>query len=418
MQITSSRIDYRLTALGAAVLGAALLTGCSGTQPVNASNAPATETAVTVAVANVERRPISRTLTISSELVPYQEIDLYAKESGYLKQLLVDYGTRVKKGQLVAELEIPELQMQLQQDAAAIKNQQGLIDQFQHQAERVGAQVNMYELQFKRLKSVADAKKGMVAQQEVDDADDKYLAAQAQFEAAKSSVASAQSELAAAQAREQRDRVLFDYSRIYAPFSGIITQRYANEGTLVQAGTSSSTNVLPIAKLSQDDLFRLVIPVPESYVRYIHVGDPVAVHVSSLDRNFPGTVTRFSTDVNQSTRTMHTEVNVPNPKGVLMPGLYADATITLEKKNDALSVPLQAVNQGTNGATVDVVTPENRIEVRPVQLGLESADWAQVVSGLNGGEKVVVSDRSALKQGNPVTPHPAEMSEYQSNQNQ
>lgn len=418
MQITSSRIDYRLTALGAAVLGAALLTGCSGTQPVNASNAPATETAVTVAVANVERRPISRTLTISSELVPYQEIDLYAKESGYLKQLLVDYGTRVKKGQLVAELEIPELQMQLQQDAAAIKNQQGLIDQFQHQAERVGAQVNMYELQFKRLKSVADAKKGMVAQQEVDDADDKYLAAQAQFEAAKSSVASAQSELAAAQAREQRDRVLFDYSRIYAPFSGIITQRYANEGTLVQAGTSSSTNVLPIAKLSQDDLFRLVIPVPESYVRYIHVGDPVAVHVSSLDRNFPGTVTRFSTDVNQSTRTMHTEVNVPNPKGVLMPGLYADATITLEKKNDALSVPLQAVNEGTNGATVDVVTPENRIEVRPVQLGLESADWAQVVSGLNGGEKVVVSDRSALKQGNPVTPHPAEMSEYQSNQNQ
>ncbi len=401
--------------LVAAVAG--LLAGCSGTQKVDASNAPAAETAVSVAVANVERRPISRTLTISSELVPYQEIDLYAKESGYLKQLLVDYGTRVKKGQLVAVLEIPELEMQLQQDAAAIKNQQGLIEQYQHQAERVGAQVNMYELQFKRLKSVADAKPGMVAQQEVDDADDKYLAAQAQLEAAKSSVASAQSELAAAQAREQRDRVLYDYSKIYAPFTGVITQRYANEGTLVQAGTSSSTNVLPIAKLSQDDLFRLVIPVPESYVKYIHVGDPVAVHVSSLDRNFPGTVKRFSTDVNQSTRTMHTEVDVPNQNGVLMPGLYADATITLEKKNNALCVPLQAVNQGGNADTVDVVTPQNRIEVRPVQLGLESANWAEVVSGLSGGEKVVVSDRASLKAGNPVTPRPAELSEFQSNQN-
>ena len=412
MQITTRRFELLLLATAAG-----LFSGCSDTQKVNASNPPPGETAVTVAVANVERRPISRTLTIASELVPYQEIDLYAKESGYLKQLLVDYGTRVKKGQLVAELEIPELQMQLQQDAAAIKNQQGLIDQYRHQVERVGAQVNMYELQFKRLKSVSDAKPGMVAQQEVDDADDKYLAAQAQLEAAKSSVASAQSELAAAQAREQRDRVLYDYSKIYAPFAGIITQRYANEGTLVQAGTNSSNNVLPIAKLSQDDLFRLVIPVPESYVKYIRVGDPVAVHVSSLDRNFPGTVKRFSTDVNQSTRTMHTEVDVPNPNGALMPGLYADATITLEKKNDALSVPLQAVNQSANGGTVDVVTPQNRIEVRPIQLGLESASWAQVLSGLSDGEKVVVSDRASLKPGNPVIPHPAEMSEYQSNQN-
>lgn len=407
--------SYQLLLLASA---AAFFTGCSGTQKVDASSGPAPESAVTVAVAPVARHPISRAITISSELVPYQEIDLYAKESGYLKQLLVDYGTRVKKGQLVAELEIPELQMQLQQDAAAIKNQQELVQQFQHQAERVGAQVNMYELQFKRLKSVADSKPGMVAQQEVDDADDKYLAAQAQYEAAKSSVSSAQSELAAAQAREQRDRVLFEYSKIYAPFAGIITQRYANEGTLVQAGTSSSTNVLPIAKLSEDDLFRLVIPVPESYVKYIHVGDPVAVHVSSLDRNFPGTVKRFSTDVNQSTRTMHTEVDVPNPGWVLMPGLYADATITLEKKNDALTIPLQAVTQNGNGATVDVVTPENRIEVRPIQLGLESANLAEVVSGLRNGEKVVVSDRASLKAGNMVISHPAEMSDYQASQNQ
>ena len=113
----------------------------------------------------------------------------------------------------------------------------------------------------------------------------------------------------------------------------------------MQAGTSSSTQAMPLVRLSQDDRFRLVIPVPESYVHYIHVGDPVSVLVPSLNRTFPGKVARFSVDVQEDTRTMHTEVDVPNPDRILVPGLYAEATITLEKKNNALAVPLQAVSQ-------------------------------------------------------------------------
>jgi RND family efflux transporter MFP subunit len=404
--------ESRLLLVAAPALAVAILAGCGKTQQVAASNGQPAMEAVTVGVASVVRKPISRQITISSELVPYQEIDIYAKESGYLKQLLVDYGTRVEKGQLVATLEIPELQMQLQQDAAAIKNQQELIQQFQHQVERVGAQVHMYELQFKRLKSVSDSKPGMVAQQEVDDADDKYLASQAQLEAAKSSVASAQSELAAAQAKEQRDQVLFGYSRIYAPFAGVITQRFANEGTLVQAGTSSSTNVLPIARLSQEDLYRLVIPVPESDVKYIHVGDPVEVHVGSLERTFPGKVVRFSGDLTQDTRTMHTEVDVLNPSHVLIPGMEAEATLTLQRDNKALAVPLQAINHEAEKTTVYVVTRDGKIEDRPVQLGLQSANDAQIVSGLNEGDKVVVSDRGSLKPGESVQPHTVELLEY------
>src|SRR5580700_7242963 len=280
----------------ATLLAVALFVGCSG-QKLNVSEASGAPAVVPVGVAPVARRPILRQLTVSSELVPFQEIDIYAKESGYIKELLVDYGTRVEKGQLLAVLEIPELQMQLDQDAAAIKNQQDVVQQNQHQIERVEALVKDYQLQFTRLKTVSDNKPGLVAQQEVDDSEGKYMAADAQLEAAKSALQSARSELAGAQAKEQRDRVLFDYSKIYAPFSGVITQRYANYGTLVQAGTSSSTNVLPIAKLSEDDKFRLVIPVPESYVKFIHLGDSVDVHVPSLDRHFPGVVGRFSTDI-------------------------------------------------------------------------------------------------------------------------
>jgi RND family efflux transporter MFP subunit len=408
MQVNTYR---HISQTAIALASAALFVGCSG-QKVNVSEASGAPAAVSVGVTPVVRRPIVRQLTVSSELVPFQEIDLYAKEAGYIKELPVDYGTRVEKGQTVAVLEIPELQMQLQQDAAAIKNQQDVVKQTQHQVDSVAARVKDYQLNFTRLKNVSDSKPGLVAQQEVDDREQQYLGAEAQLEAAKSTMQSAQSELAQAEAREQRDRVLFDYSKITAPFSGVITQRYANFGTLVQAGTSSSTNVLPIAKLSEDDKFRLVIPVPESYVKYIHVGDTVAVHVSSLDRNVIGKVARFSVDVAQDTRTMHTEVDVPNPGRALIPGLYADATITLERKNDALSVPLQAINHDANGNTVYVVTPNNAIAIRPVELGLQNADWAEVTSGLNEGDSVVVSDRSALKAGAPVQPHVVEMTQF------
>ncbi|MGO9258841.1 MAG: efflux RND transporter periplasmic adaptor subunit [Bryobacteraceae bacterium] len=395
----------------AAVLSAVVFVGCSSSK-VKASGTQPAQASVTVGVAPVVRKPIVRQITVSSELVPFQEIDLYAKESGYIKDLLVDYGTRVKKGDKIAVLEIPELEMQLQQDAAAIKDREDMVHQAQRQVERVDAQVKPYQLQYNRIKEVAETKKGLVAQQEVDDWEGKYLAAAAQLEAAKSALQSADSELLAAKAKEQHDRILFDYSTVYAPFDGVITQRYANYGTLVQAGTSSSTNVLPIARLSEDDKFRLVIPVPESYVKFIHIDDPVDVHVSSLDRHFPGKVVRFSTDVAQDTRTMHTEVDVLNPTHVLIPGLYADATLTLERKNNALSVPLQAINHEAAGDTVFVVTAGNQIEIRPIQVGLQSASWVEVLSGLKEGDSVVVSDRAALKAGNLVQPHAVEATEY------
>ena len=394
---------------------AALLAGCSGPEKVSAGTPQAEQAdAVSVGVTPAERQTIVRQLTVSSELVPFQEIDVYAKESGYIKELPVDYGTHVKQGQLIAVLEIPELEMQLQQDAAAIKNQQDMVTQMEHQIERIQAQQKVYHDYYTRLKDVSDKNPGLVALQELDDAEGKDLASQAQLESARSSKQAAQSELEAAQAKQGRDKVLYDYSRVTAPFPGVVTQRYANFGTLVQAGTSSSTNVLPIVKLSEDGTYRLVIPVPESYIKFIHINDPVDVHVSSLDKTFPGTVSRFSEDIREDTRTMHTEVDVPNPSGILLPGMYADTVLTLQKKAGVLAVPLQAVNQEADRTTVYVVTPQNRIEVRPVKLGLQSATAAEVISGLKDGENVVMSDRAALKNGTLVDPHRVEPTTYQS----
>jgi RND family efflux transporter MFP subunit len=392
-----------------------LLAGCSGSRNVQAKNpgdSDGSSQAVTVGVVKIGRKPMGRTLTLSSELVPFQEIDVFAKESGFVKELKVDYGSRVQAGQVLATLEIPELQSQLKQDDAAIKSASDQITYARNLVTRAEAQHNALQLQFSRLDSVSKSKPGLVAQQEVDDTEGRALASAAQEEAARSNLQTAESQLAAAQAKRQHDQDLADYSKITAPFAGTVTQRYANLGTLVQAGTNSTTQALPIVRLSQDDLFRLVIPVPETYVRFIHIGDPVSVTVPSLERTFPGKVTRFSVDVREDTRTMHTEVDVPNTNRVLIPGLYAQATISLERRAEALALPLQALNQENGETSVDVVTASNAIERRKVVIGIQTDTDAEIVSGLREGELVVVSDRSSLKPGQAVRPQPADLIQY------
>ncbi|MFY9907568.1 MAG: efflux RND transporter periplasmic adaptor subunit [Terriglobales bacterium] len=382
---------------------------CSGSGNDRAQvNAPS----VTVGVTKVVRKSLGRQITLSSELVPFQEIDVYAKESGFVSKLMVDYGTRVKAGQVMAILEIPELQAQLQEDQAEIKNAMNQVSRAQHELERNQAQYNALHLEYTRLNGVFQSQPGIVAQQEVDDAQGKDLAASSQVDAAQAGLEATQSQLAAAKAKMAHDQSLFDYSKITAPFSGTVTERYANLGTLVQAGTGSSTQAMPIVRLSQDDLFRLVIPVPESYVQYIKVGDPVDVRVPSLSRTFPGKVARFSVDVREDTRTMHTEVDVPNPQRVLLPGLYADAVLSLDRKVDVETVPVQALNHEGEKTTVLVVGSNDELQDRTVELGLETASDAEITSGLSEGEQVVVSDRSGLKAGEKVHPQTVAVMDY------
>lgn len=385
------------------------LTSCSGNRPPVEASAPG----VTVGVAKILRRNLKREITLSSELVPFQEIDVYAKEAGYVKNLYVDYGTRVKAGQLIATLEIPELEAQLREDDAEIKNSADVVTRSQHELKRYQAQYKVLHLEYTRLNDVFKSQPGIVAQQEVDDAQGKDLAASSQVDAGQAALEAAQSSLNVAKAKLFHDQTLYDYAKITAPFAGVVTQRYANLGTLVQAGTSSSTQAMPIVKLSEDDRFRLVMPVPESYVRYIRIGEPVDVRVPSLGRTFPGKVARFSVDVTTSTRTMHTEVDVENPKRLLVPGSYAEADLTLEQKNGVAAVPVQALNHEGDKTTVYVVDANGKVEDRPVTLGLQTENSAEVISGLSEGEQVVVSDRSGLKSGESVRTQLVQLMQYQ-----
>jgi RND family efflux transporter MFP subunit len=358
----------------------------------------------TVAVARVTRGDVSQVLTVAAEFRPYQEIDVHAKVAGYVKTIPVDVGDRVKPGQLLALLEVPELQNELQQDEAAVKRSTEEINRAQADVERAESAHEVTHLASTRLASVSKERAGLVAQQDLDEAAGRDRVAEAQVSTSKAALAAARQQLAFATANQAKTETLLAYTRITAPFEGVVTQRYADTGAMIQAGTSSQTQAMPVVKLSQNNLLRLIIPVPESAVPQIHVKEPVDVRVQALGRNFPGTVARFADRVDAETRTMRVEVDVPNASLELVPGMYAQASISLDQMKNALTIPVQAVDRVDSKAHVMVVTADHTIATRDVELGLESSDRVVVTRGLELGDLVVIGSRAQLKAGTAVAP--------------
>jgi RND family efflux transporter MFP subunit len=244
----------------------------------------------------------------------------------------------------------------------------------------------------------------LVAQQDVDDKNGKDKVSQADFDTAQAALASAGAQLDVAKANQDRVHALFDYSRVTAPFAGVVTKRYADIGTMIQQGTASTTQALPVVRIAEDDVLRLVIPVPESAVPAIHPGADVDVTVPVLSRTFTGKVARDASQLDLSTRTMHTEVDVTNPARLLVPGMYAEATIVLSHLDRVLTVPLTALDRTEQGASVLRVGSGNVLERRAVTLGIETTDTAEIVSGLAEGDLVVTGSRSLLQPGVAVAP--------------
>src|SRR6185437_11488354 len=212
-----------------------------------------------------------------------------------------------------------------------------------------------------RLKQAAQARPGLVAEQELDDASAKDRAAEAQVEEAKSALSAARQQLDVSKANHLQVSALSDYSRITAPFAGVVTWRYADTGALVQAGTSNS-NAQPVVKLAQVDVLRLRIPVPGSIAANVHKGDTADVRVQATGEHFSGEVSRTTDALDPSTRTMQVEVDVPNQKLHLAPGMYADVVLKVQKHSGALTIPVQALERNGDKSSVLVVGDDNRVQ--------------------------------------------------------
>jgi RND family efflux transporter MFP subunit len=399
-----SREFLLVLAAGVLALG---ISSCARRSEAETPPSGPTAEAPTVAVARVSTGNLASNLVLTAEFRPYQEVEVMAKVAGYVKDIRVDAGDRVKEGDLLATLEVPEMADDVRRDRAAVDRSQADVQRARDELARAQSAHEIAHLSFLRLSAVAEKKPGLVAQQEIDDAHSKDLVSEAQISAAKSAVASAMQQVDVNKAELQKQQTLQDYTRVTAPFTGVITKRYADKGSMIQAGTASSQQAMPLVRLSQNGLLRLILPVPESAVPTVHIGQRVEVKVPTLNRAFPGTVQRFAGKLNLATRTMDTEVDVPNPSLVLIPGMYAEVDLTLRERNGVLTLPVTAVD--VDGAApsqgrVLMVAPNNRVQARSIALGLETANRVEVRSGLNDGDMVVLSGRASLRAGQEVKP--------------
>jgi RND family efflux transporter MFP subunit len=347
--------------LASCMAAAAMGAGC---RPTNAGQAMPSQLPQ-VEVSQPEIGTMARSITLPGDIVGYYQSSLYAKVTGYLKSIAVDKGDWVKAGQVLAVIEVPELQQRLDRSEASLR---------------------IAQLTYQRLENVWRSDPRLVARQDVDIALGKYQEAKAE---------------------DDELRALYGYTRITAPFDGMITARYVDPGALIHAGGQEGSSqeerngeVGPVVSLARLDKLRIYIYLPQAEVGFVHAGLPATVVVQGEAGQYHGVVVRFAHSLDLATRTMLTEVDLENPAHKLYPGMYANVTLILQRHLNALHVPASALG-GSGLRQVFVVRKGQIVEV-PVITGLSSGGETEIVSGLSGRDLVVQNFSNALQIGEHV----------------
>ena len=393
-------MEYSKRALAAGLFTSAILIqGCKSAPP------PAAVPTVPIAVAGPAN--LENDLVLSAEFRPFQEVDIMAKVAGYVRTINVDIGSHVGENAVLATLEVPEIQDDLAKARAGVAAADANIATAQAGVQRAQAGANIAKLSFQRIQDVAIRDKGLVPRQDIDVAQAKQLDADAQLASANSSLKSAQQSKAGAESEYSRAEAMVQYATIHAPFAGVIIKRYANIGSMIQAGISSQTQAMPIVRLAQNNVLRLTLPVPVSAVADIRDGERVDVNVTSTGRHLQGKIARYADAVQMATRTMDTEVDVPNPDGTLVPGMYAEVHLHLANRPAALSVPLDAVDGLGTSVQQTYVVRDGTVHLVTVKVGLQTPDRIEILSGLQSGDNVIVGRHTGLSDGEKVDARPA-----------
>ena len=347
---------------------------------------------------------IAHTLSLAGQFQPYQVVDVHPKVTGFMVKINVDIGDRVRKGQTLAVLEVPELNAQL--NGTVFEMQRAKDDQLRSQNEikRDEAIHAALHADYERLLETSKAQPGLIAQQELDDAQSKDLSSESQVDAAKAGAAAAQEHAEVARTDNDRVQAIKNYTNVVAPLDGVIVWRYADTGALIQSGTNSNEQDIPIVRLSESGLLRLRMPIPEDDVQYVHSGDPMQVRVDAINRSFTGKIVRFTRDVNFETRTMETEIDVENQDLSISPGMYANVEMQLAHAENVVTIPVEALVQKGNEQTVLLLDVANRIHVRTVEVGLRGSKLAEIESGLQPGDRVLVGGQEQYSEGQQVSP--------------
>jgi RND family efflux transporter MFP subunit len=290
---------------------------------------------------------------------------------------------------------------------AVVRRSQSEIGRSQSEVVRARSDYSSVHAAYERLAEASKQKPGLVAEQELDDARAKDQAAQAQIDVAKAALESTQQQLGVSRADQSRLESLSSYTSIVAPFSGVVTMRYADTGSLIQSGTASNTQSMPVVRVAQSDVLRLRMPVPETDVPYIRIGEPVQIRVNATGRTLSGTIIRFTRALDPGTRTMLAEVDVPNSDLSLNPGMFAETTLQLQQKSETLILPSQAVVHDGAQDYVLALDENNHVVRRNVSVGIQTANSSEILTGVRVGERVIASGQTNYQTGEVVTPRPA-----------
>jgi RND family efflux transporter MFP subunit len=350
------------------------------------------------------RGDIAHTLSLAGQFQPYQVVDVHPKVTGFMVKINVDIGDKVRKGQTLAVLEVPELNAQLKGTVFEVLRAKDDLLRAQHEIKRAEAVHSALHSDYERLLQTSKLQPGLIAQQELDDAESKDLSSASQVDAAKAAAAAAEQRTEVAHADNDRVQALKNYTNVEAPLDGVIVWRYADTGALIQSGTNSNEQDIPIVRLSQSGLLRLRMPTPENDVQFVHIGDPMQVRVDAIGRSFTGKIVRFTRDVNFETRTMETEIDVDNQDLSISPGMYANTQMQLAIAANVTTIPVEALVLKGNRESVYSLDANNRVHIRLVEVGLRGSKLAEIKNGLQPGDRVILGGQENYAEGEEVSP--------------
>ena len=380
----------------------------------------------TVEVISVKRGSISRHIELPATLAAFEESELFSKASGYVQEVSADIGDHMKTGQVLAVLDVPELkadlleakavltarQKSLEASDATVEQSKKLLEISQKTADRYRAEYSLQQVTLKRLEALAEAK--AATDQQMDDARTKTEVAKAELAVAEAKVAGSEADVKAAMANRevaaaqvdvagaqlQKVNALLEYTKITAPFDGVITRRSVNRGDLMQSAVTSRG--MSLFTIQKTDQIRVFCEVPENEVSYINIGDYASVApYGSAVKAVEGKITRFSPMLNATTRTMRVEVDLPNPTEKLLAGMYAQVVFECAKKENVITVPLSAVVNDGKADAVYVVASDQVVKT-PVKTGLSDGTKVEIVEGLSEEAKVIATAKTAPAAGTTV----------------
>lgn len=346
-------------------------------------------------------QPAGRIASISlpGNIQAVTETPILARAEGYLVKRYSDIGDRVKTGQLLAELDTPELDQQVRQAKATLQQTHAALSQAQANVAQAKANVQLAQVTASRNNTLVG--RGVLSKQEGDQSNATFQAMTAQVEAAQASVNAAEQNVSASEANLKRLTELQSFKQITAPFNGVITLRNIDTGTLINTGSTL------LFRIAQTNILRIFINVPQSNYPDLKVGAAADINVQELPyRTFKGRISRISGALDTNTRTMLTEIQIPNPDNTLLPGMYAQVTLSLFRLHPPIIIPGEAVVARDKGNMAVVVDGTNTAHFRSIQLGRDYGARVEVLSGLNAGERVIINPGDAVREGVHVNPTP------------